>query len=64
MEDGRSNETKIELSGLNAQLFRVDGKMDAAKYRATLEENILETARDFSGGSPSSRITTYSQSCI
>lgn len=80
-----SEETKIELFGLNAKryvwwktdtahysehtistvkhggsivlwggfssagtgkLVRVDGKMDGAKYRATLEENLLESAKD------------------
>uniref|UniRef100_A0A669ESK4 Transposase Tc1-like domain-containing protein n=1 Tax=Oreochromis niloticus TaxID=8128 RepID=A0A669ESK4_ORENI len=28
------------------KLVRVDGKMDGAKYRATLEENLLESAKD------------------
>ena len=28
------------------KLVRVDGKMDGAKYRAILEENLLEAAKD------------------
>ena len=28
------------------KLVRVDGKMDGAKYRATLKENLLEAAKD------------------
>lgn len=36
MEDGRSNETRIEVSDLNAKFFKVDGKMDGAKYRVIL----------------------------
>ncbi len=28
------------------KLVRVDGKMDGAKYRAILEENLLQSAKD------------------
>ncbi|KAJ7335926.1 hypothetical protein JRQ81_013867 [Phrynocephalus forsythii] len=28
------------------KLVRIDGKMDGAKYRAILEENLLESAKD------------------
>lgn len=32
------------------KLFRVDGKMDGAKYRAILEDNLLEAAKDLNLG--------------
>uniref|UniRef100_A0A803KD47 Tc1-like transposase DDE domain-containing protein n=1 Tax=Xenopus tropicalis TaxID=8364 RepID=A0A803KD47_XENTR len=38
--------TLDELQRSTAQLVRVDGKMDGAKYRAILEENLLESAKD------------------
>lgn len=38
------------------KVVKVDGKMDAANYRAVLEENLLQAAGGYFGkGSPSSR---------
>ena len=33
-------------SAVTGKLVRVDGKMDGAKYRAILEENLLEAAKN------------------
>uniref|UniRef100_A0AAZ3NQ26 Tc1-like transposase DDE domain-containing protein n=1 Tax=Oncorhynchus tshawytscha TaxID=74940 RepID=A0AAZ3NQ26_ONCTS len=46
-----SDETKIELFGNNAKpgtgkMVKIDGKMDGAKYRTILEENLMESAKD------------------
>uniref|UniRef100_A0AAX7SKK8 Tc1-like transposase DDE domain-containing protein n=1 Tax=Astatotilapia calliptera TaxID=8154 RepID=A0AAX7SKK8_ASTCA len=36
----------VLLFSRDRKLVRVDGKMDGAKYRAVLEENLLESAKD------------------
>lgn len=39
-------------------LVRIDGEMNGCKFRRFLEENFLEAAKDWGGGSPSSKIAT------
>ncbi|KAI4889350.1 hypothetical protein NFI96_010278 [Prochilodus magdalenae] len=43
-----SDETKIELFGVNARrhVVRIEGKMNAAMYRDILDENLLQSALD------------------
>ena len=47
-----SDETKIDVFGLNAKCYvqqktnTAHGKMDGAKYRTIFEENLLESAKD------------------
>ena len=41
-----------------ARLVRIEGKMNGAKYREILDENLLQSTQD--EGSPSNRTTTQS----
>lgn len=47
----------FSLAG-TGKLVRVDGKMDGVKYRAILNENLSESAKDWGEDSSSSRTTT------
>jgi hypothetical protein len=40
------------------RLFRIEGKMNGAKYREIIDESLLQSALDWGEGSPSSRTTT------
>ena len=46
----------------NGRLVRIEGKMNGAKYREILDENLLKSTQDLTvgEGSPSNRTTTLS----
>uniref|UniRef100_A0AAX7TUF7 Uncharacterized protein n=1 Tax=Astatotilapia calliptera TaxID=8154 RepID=A0AAX7TUF7_ASTCA len=46
------------------KLVRVDGKMDGAKYRAILEENLLESAKDLRLGRRSRGPNTFASHTV
>lgn len=48
----------IVFSAGTEKLVRVDVKMYVAKYKAVLEENLVEDAKDCGGCSPPSRTMT------